>query len=190
MSIEKNQGLTDLLQNEWDLLQAAVITLQLSIIKCQAIGQKDSYSFEELESFDSLTSKFNRTSDIFTQKVLRTVWMLLHEPFIPFIDMVNKGEKMLILRSADAIIEIRDLRNQIAHETSTDLSGIASSMSTQQSTAYSTPIFTNEYIPEAIRDLVPEVIELTAGLIENIQDCRLFLETRNWIKTTSYDPDL
>jgi len=162
MSIEKNQGLTDLLQNEWDLLQAAVITLQLSIIKCQAIGQKDSYSFEELESFDSLTSKFNRTSDIFTQKVLRTVWMLLHEPFIPFIDMVNKGEKMLILRSADAIIEIRDLRNQIAHE----------------------------YIPEAIRDLVPEVIELTAGLIENIQDCRLFLETRNWIKTTSYDPDL
>ena len=53
MSIEKNQGLTDLLQNEWDLLQAAVITLQLSIIKCQAIGQKDSYSFEELESFDS-----------------------------------------------------------------------------------------------------------------------------------------
>jgi len=162
MSIEKKQGLTDLLQNEWDLLQAAVITLQLSIIKCQAIGQKDSYSFEELESFDSLTSKFNRTSDIFTQKVLRTVWMLLHEPFIPFIDMVNKGEKMLILRSADAIIEIRDLRNQIAHE----------------------------YIPEAIRDLVPEVIELTAGLIENIQDCRLFLETRNWIKTTSYDPDL
>lgn len=55
MSIEKNQELTDLLQNEWDLLLAAVSTLQLSIIKCQAIGQKDSYSFEELESFDSLT---------------------------------------------------------------------------------------------------------------------------------------
>lgn len=162
MSSERNQVLTDLLQNEWDLLQAAVSTLQLSIIKCQAIGQKDNYSFEELESFDSLTSKFNRTSDIFTQKVMRTVWMLLHEPFIPFIDMVNKGEKMLMLRSADVIIEIRDLRNQIAHE----------------------------YIPEAIRELVPEVIELTAGLIENIQDCRHFLEIRNWIKTTSSDPDL
>lgn len=162
MSSERNQVLTDLLQNEWDLLQAAVSTLQLSIIKCQAIGQKDNYSFEELESFDSLTSKFNRTSDIFTQKVMRTVWMLLHEPFIPFIDMVNKGEKMLMLRSADVIIEIRDLRNQIAHE----------------------------YIPEAIRELVPEVIELTVGLIENIQDCRHFLEIRNWIKTTSSDPDL
>jgi len=87
---------------------------------------------------------------------MRTVWMLLHEPFIPFIDMVNKAEKMLMLRSADAIIEIRDMRNQIAHE----------------------------YIPEAIRDLVPEVIELTSRLIENIEDCRHFIESRNWIKPT------
>ena len=154
MNIEKNQILTDLLQNEWELLQSAVFTLQLSINKCHTIGLKENYSFEELESFDSLTSKFNRTSDIFTQKVLRTVWMLLHEPFIPFIDMVNKGEKILLLRSADAIIEIRDLRNQIAHE----------------------------YIPEAIRDLVPEVIELTSQLIENIEDCRHFIESRSWIK--------
>ena len=73
MKIERNQVLVDLLQNEWDLLQASVITLQLSIVKCRSIGQKEIYSFEELESFDSLTSKFNRTSDIFTQKVLRTV---------------------------------------------------------------------------------------------------------------------
>lgn len=40
MNIEKNKGLTDLLQNEWDLLLAAVITLQLSIHKCQSIGLK------------------------------------------------------------------------------------------------------------------------------------------------------
>jgi hypothetical protein len=104
-----------------------------------------------------LTSKFNRTSDIFTQKVLRSVWLLIHEPYVPFIDMINKSEKMLILRSADHMIEIRDLRNQIAHE----------------------------YIPEAIRDLVPEVIELTSQLFENIEDCRHFMETRGWIKTQS-----
>lgn len=34
MSSEKNQVLNDLLLNEWDLLQAAVSTLQLSIDKC------------------------------------------------------------------------------------------------------------------------------------------------------------
>jgi hypothetical protein len=151
---DKDQTITDLLQSEWELLQAAVGTLQLSIIKCQSIGVKESYTFEELESFDSLTSKFNRTSDIFTQKVLRSVWMLLHESFVPFIDMMNKSEKMLILRSADKMIEIRDLRNQIAHE----------------------------YIPDAIRDLIPEVIELTSLLIENIEDCCHFMETKGWIK--------
>jgi len=155
MKQDKGQTIIELLQSEWELLQASVETLELSVRKCQAIGIKDSYSFEELESFDSLTSKFNRTSDIFTQKVLRSIWILLHEPFAPYIDMINKNEKMMILRSADEMIEIRDLRNQIAHE----------------------------YIPEAIRDLVPEVIELTSRLIENIEECRHFLATRGWIKS-------
>ena len=150
---DKDQTVIRLLQSEWELLGAALSTLELSVHKCQSIGIKESYSFEELESFDSLTSKFNRTSDIFTQKVLRSVWMLLHESFVPFIDMMNKCEKMLILASADQMIGIRDLRNQIAHE----------------------------YIPEAIRDLVPEVIELTSNLTENINECRHFLENRGWI---------
>ena len=68
--------------------------------------------------------------------------------------MMNKSEKMLMLRSADQMIEIRDLRNQIAHE----------------------------YIPESIRDLVPEVIELTSQLIKNSEDCRRFMEARGWIQ--------
>jgi len=153
MKPDKDQAIIDLVQSEWELLQASVDTLQLSIRKCQLIGRKESYTFEELESFDSLTSKFNRTSDIFVQKVLRSVWMLLHESFIPFIDMMNKSEKMLMLLSADKMIEIRDLRNQIAHE----------------------------YIPEAIRDLIPEVIELTSQLVENIENCRRFMKARGWI---------
>ena len=149
----KDQLIIDLLKSEWELLEAAISTLQLSIRKCETIGFKESYTFEELESFDSLTSKFNRTSDIFTQKVLRSVWMLLHEPFAPYIDMMNKCEKMMVLMSADQMIEIRDLRNQIAHE----------------------------YIPEAIRDLVPEVSELSSQLLENIYLCRQFLKTRGWV---------
>ncbi len=78
MNSEKDQVLAELLKSELELLRASVVTLQLSVAKCKLIGQKENYSFEELESFDSLTSKFSRTSDIFTQKVLRTVWMLMH----------------------------------------------------------------------------------------------------------------
>jgi len=153
MKQNKDQLIIDLLKSEWDLLEAAISTLQLSLRKCETIGIKENYTFEELESFDSLTSKFNRTSDIFTQKVLRSVWMLLHEPFAPYIDMMNKYEKMMALLSADQMIEIRDLRNQIAHE----------------------------YIPEAIHNLVPEVSDLSSQLLENISVCRQFLKTRGWI---------
>jgi len=153
MTADQHEMIIRLLQSEWELLQSAVSTLKLSVQKCQSIVTKENYTFEELESFDSLTSKFNRTSDIFTQKVLRTVWILLHEPFAPFIDMMNNCEKMGIVGSADQMIEIRDLRNQIAHE----------------------------YLPDAIRDLVPETLELSASLFENIEICRLFTTNRAWL---------
>lgn len=153
MTADQHEMIIRLLQSEWELLQSAVSTLKLSVQKCQSIVTKENYTFEELESFDSLTSKFNRTSDIFTQKVLRTVWILLHEPFAPFIDMMNNCEKMGIVGSADQMIEIRDLRNQIAHE----------------------------YLPDAIRDLVPETLELSASLFENIETCRLFTTNRAWL---------
>jgi len=144
----------ELLQAEWRLLHASMETLLMSVEKCKRIGVKQEYSFEEQESFDSLTSKFGRTSDLFTQKVIRTTWLLLHESFVPFIDMINISVKMKLLQSTDEMIGIRDMRNQIAHE----------------------------YIPEALCDLVPEVIEMTQQLVENINCCRIFLTGRKWIK--------
>lgn len=141
-----------LLFEELELLLKAVGTLKISVDKCKKIIQKKEYTFEEMESFDSLTSKFGRTSDLFTQKVLRTIWILLHEPFVPFIDLLNKAEKMQIIESADQLIEIRDLRNQITHE----------------------------YIPEAVTDLVPEVIENCALLLNNINTTKQFIDNRNW----------
>ena len=145
--------LLELLKTEWELLDASIETLLHSVEKCTKIGVKSVYTFEEQESFDSLTSKFGRSSDIFTQKVIRTTWLLLHEPFVPFIDMINICVKMGILHSTDELIRIRDTRNQITHE----------------------------YIPEALRELVPEVIEMTQQLVENINCCRVFLSDRKWI---------
>jgi len=68
-------------------------------------------------------------------------------------DMMNIGEKIRMLQSANQMIGIRDMRNQITHE----------------------------YIPDAIRDLVPEVIELTIQLSENITCFCDFLTERKWI---------
>ena len=154
MKQNNDQQLQELLQAEWKLLHASVETLLMSVEKCRKIGVKDEYSFEEQESFDSLTSKFSRASDLFTQKVIRTIWLLLHESFVPFIDMINICVKMNMLHSTDEMIGIRDIRNQIAHE----------------------------YIPDALRELVPEVTEMTQQLVENINYCRIFLEGREWLK--------
>jgi hypothetical protein len=142
-----------LLIEEFELLKKSTLTFDRSLKKCNAIIGKQEYSFEEMESFDSLTSKFGRTSDIYTQKVLRTIWLLLHEPFVPFIDLLNKAEKLNIIHSADQLIAIRDMRNQIAHE----------------------------YIPEAITELIPDVIEFGEILFENIRVTERFIASRKKI---------
>ena len=153
MKQSNDQQLQELLQAEWQLLHASMETLLMSVEKCKKIGIKHEYTFEEQESFDSLTSKFSRTSDLFTQKVIRTTWLLLHESFVPFIDMINICVKMNMLSSTDEMIGIRDMRNQIAHE----------------------------YIPDALRELVPEVTEMTQQLVDNINCCRIFLTGRKWL---------
>lgn len=150
--MQKDELNRRLLQEELKLLQKATDTLQLSIDKCNQLIIKEEYSFEDMESFDSLTSKFGRTSDLFTKKTLRTIWLLLHESFAPFIDLLNKAEKMNLIQSADQLIEIRDLRNQITHE----------------------------YIPEAITDLIPDVLENCVPLLENIKITIQFIKERKW----------
>jgi len=153
--MKKEDELTlEWLNKNWMLLQQSLETLRKSSKKAESIGQKSEYTFEEMESFDSLTSKFSRTSDIFLQKLIRSTWILLHEESMPLIDTLNKAEKLDIINSADELIQIRDLRNQIAHE----------------------------YIPEAIQELIPDVLELTIILEKNIATCRDFLLSRSWIR--------
>ena len=148
-----DKHLIDLLKGEWEMFEKSINTLERSRNKCSKLYLKKDYTFEEEEAFDSLTSKYGRTSDLYTQKILRTTWMLLHEGFIPFIDMMNQCEKIGIINSSDALIEIRDLRNQVAHE----------------------------YIPESVNSLVPEVLNMTLVLFENIDITRTFLKGRNWL---------
>lgn len=150
---DKNNNNLNLLARNWQLLQNSLHTLNKSVEKAQAIVKQEDYTFEEMETFDSLTSKFSRTSDIFLQKIIRTVWDLLHEDKMPLIDILNRAEKLEIIHSAEDMLEIRDIRNQIAHE----------------------------YIPEAIQELVPDVIELSKALEENINTCQTFLKHRSWL---------
>lgn len=69
------------------------------------------------------------------------------------IDFFNKTEKISLIDSADKLIEIRDPRNQIAHE----------------------------YIPEALFDIIPDIFELFEVLEKNISASAHFIKKRDWV---------
>ncbi len=142
-----------LLNQNWKLIKTSMESLALSVEKCKSIGIKPEYSFEETESIDSLTSRFARVSDIYTQKIIRGIWALMHEPFVPFIDLMNIAEKAGIIVSSDSMLQIRDLRNQIAHE----------------------------YLPEIVKELMQEVLDSYSALKRNIDQTELFLKQRSWL---------
>jgi len=97
-------------------LQKAINLLDKSYQSIIKINIKEEYSDDELEKFESLTSRFARATDILTQKVLKSYFRLIQEDFDSFIDLANLSEKFKIVEDADTLLIIRDLRNRIAHE--------------------------------------------------------------------------
>jgi len=116
----READLQRLLEEEAQALKQALPSFQKSLAKCASMSPSPRQSFEDEESFDALTSKFARISDIFTQKVLKTFVALLREDAPTFIDRMNLCEKLGIIPSAAQMIAVRDLRNTIAHEYATD----------------------------------------------------------------------
>ncbi len=97
-------------------LRTALDTLKYSLDKCKTLPLNEQLDPESLESLEALTSRFARTSDIVTQKVLKTIFLLLQERPGSFIDLTNRAEKLEIIPDAFQLQTIRELRNEIAHE--------------------------------------------------------------------------
>lgn len=97
-------------------LEKAFDTLLYSYAKCSSIIEKEALDQADQESFEALTSRFARTADLLTQKVLKSLFSLIHERPKTFLDAANLLEKIEIIENAENILNIRELRNQIAHE--------------------------------------------------------------------------
>jgi hypothetical protein len=117
MSISKKRKLLISQMDEYlALLNKSVVALRYSYKKCSAIKEEPEYDLEQQESFEALASRFARTSDILTQKIFKTLFILLQENTKTFIDAANFLEKLEIVENADDLLNIREIRNQIAHE--------------------------------------------------------------------------
>ena len=126
MNIRKKRALLSAqLKENMSLLEKSIEALLYSYEKCRLIIQKSEYDLEEQESFEAITSRFARTSDILTQKVFKGLFVFLQENIKTIIDAANLLEKLEIVENADTILNIRELRNQIAHEyVTTDLNSL------------------------------------------------------------------
>jgi hypothetical protein len=130
-----------LLHEELDLMNKAANILDYSFQKCTEIGIKEEYSYDELDRFESLTSRFARLSDILIQKLFRVIEQLELEPEGSIRDRINHAEKKEIIKSANNFVTIRVIRNQIAHE----------------------------YIPEEIREIFKKVLKYVPDLLDSVK---------------------
>ena len=105
-----------LLREEILALNNAGKTLEQSYKKCSAFGVKNDYSNDELESIEAFTNRFARTADILTQRIFRLIDELDLDSEGTVRDRINRTEKKELIGRALDFVEIRKLRNTIAHE--------------------------------------------------------------------------
>ena len=137
-----------LLAEELKLLEYSNDMLAYSYNTCRNIGIKEEYTFEELDKFEALTSRFARTGDMLIQKIFRSIDILELERPGSVIDRINRAEKRGLISSAEIFKEIRFLRNDISHE----------------------------YIPTVIEQIFEKILELTPYLIDSVNRVKKYSE--------------
>ena len=130
-------------------IEKAVDALTYSRDKCRTIDQLNENDLEVMESFEALAARFARASDLLTQKVLKSLFIILQEEAPTLIDRANFLAKLNIIPSADTLLNIQEIRNQIAHE----------------------------YVTEDIKSLYQDIIDYTPALIETIKHLKLYVKT-------------
>lgn len=138
------------LKESFNKLDKAVEILKYSLEKSSKIGIKPVYSLEELDVFENLTSRFARATDIYTQKIMKGIVIVLREEAKTYIDKANLFEKLEVANAEDLKL-MRDLRNEISHE----------------------------YKLKDITELFQPVVEYSEKLIEVIEKTKIFVKQKN-----------
>ncbi|WP_422138289.1 hypothetical protein [Endozoicomonas sp. ALC020] len=116
VAIKEDQFL--LLQQQLESMRQMEELLKWSLARCKTVNlEKGSMpDLEGLEKFESLTARFARFNDILLQKIFRLIDVIDVEHGGTVRDRINRAEKKGLIDNAIGFIEIRELRNSIAHE--------------------------------------------------------------------------
>jgi len=128
------------LRNELKLMNDASSILNYSYKKCLKIKIKKEYMLREMDAFEALTARFARLNDIIIQRVLKSIHLIDLDEANTIRDSINLAEKKNLIKSAQEMIEMRELRNSIVHE----------------------------YIPEVMKSVFRSTMKLTPFLLDDV----------------------
>lgn len=114
--MKEDENILSELRNELEFITLSLSTLSHSYNHCKSIGIKDNYTFDELDKWEALTARFSRISDITTQKIMNSI-LIIEKGFAgSLMDKANFAEQNGWVANAEEFINLRFLRNFIAHE--------------------------------------------------------------------------
>ena len=106
-------------------LGASIRWLRGSYDRCSRIGVKEEYSESAFDDLVNLTSRYARTTDLIVNRTLRSIDAVELLDSGSVIDTANRAEKRGLIDSVSSLRDLKDLRNDIAHEYETeDLKGL------------------------------------------------------------------
>lgn len=111
-----SQKHNDNLKEKINTLILSVGWLKHSYEQCAIIGIKHGYTIEEVDAFENLTSRYVRTTDMLTAQVLRALDAVELVTHGTILDIINRAEKRGLVPAASILRNLKDLRNEIAHE--------------------------------------------------------------------------
>ncbi len=111
-----NKKYIDVLRENLDTLNLSADWVKHSLEQTHSINSKDTYTTEEFDKLENLTSRYARTTDMLVNKVLRSIDTVESEDIGTIIDIMNRAEKRGIVTQAELLHTVKDLRNNIVHE--------------------------------------------------------------------------
>ena len=109
---------TEFIVKEINLHISRIESILPDIEKWLPLKKEDFNDTEKVKTIDSFIYRFIKIQDKMGEKLFPAVLQALleYEDSMPFIDILNRLEKLELLPSADEWVDFRNLRNTLTHE--------------------------------------------------------------------------
>ena len=136
------------------LFNKSIFWLKKSLQRVKSVENFEKLTEEQLEIIEALMNRYSRAVDILINKVLRSLDYLELEESSRKLDIVIRAEKRGFVRDYNILIEMKDLRNELAHE----------------------------YLEERLRDRLEEVISKSRELVEIADEINRYVQKFRYCK--------